>query len=92
MEADGEIKSFMFSFTGKQMNITNKINNIFTIYASFQSMGAWESIQNPREPKTMIKMHLIFKVSLPILLHIIWFYTFQKVHNDRVKLKTLHRH
>lgn len=85
MEADGEIESFMFSITGKQekMNITNKINNIFTIYV-FKSMDAWESIHNPREPKPMMNIHLIFKASLPILLHLLWFYTFQKVHTDRL--------
>lgn len=94
MEGDREIESFIFSFTGKQekMNITKKINNIFTIYVSFQSMGAWESIQIPREQKTIMKMHLIFKASLPILLHIIWSCTFQKVHTDRLISKTLHRH
>lgn len=70
MEGDGEIESFMSSFTGKQekMNITKKINNTFTIHVSFQSMGAWQSIQILREPKNIMKMHLIFKASLPILL------------------------
>lgn len=83
MEADGEIESLMFSITGEQekMDITNKINNIFTTYFNFQSMDAWESVHNPREPKTMMKIYLIFKASLLILLHIIWSYTFQKVHS-----------
>lgn len=53
-------------------------------------MDAWESIHNLTEPEIM-KMHLTFKASLPTLLHIIWFYTFQKVHTDRLGLKTLHR-
>lgn len=54
MEADGKIESFMFSFTDKQekMNITNKINNIFTIYVNFQSMDAGNhyTIQESQKP------------------------------------------
>lgn len=43
----------MFSFTGKQekMNIINKINNIFTIYVSFQSMDVWGINTNPKRAK-----------------------------------------
>lgn len=82
MKADGEVESLMFSITGKpeKMNITNKMNNIFTVYVNFQSMDACESIHNPRDPKTMIKTHLIFKTSLLFLLHVLLFYAFQKVH------------
>lgn len=43
MESDREIESLMFCITDKkkEINITSKINNIFTIYFNFQTMDVW---------------------------------------------------